>query len=250
MKLKILQWNIGGGYVDSGTGKYDELNIDYIKKVIQKHSPDICFLQEIHSDTTYSQAKEIASLGYYFVFDTYAESHIEKGKKLGQAILSKTPLLKHSFHLFHNPRWESVTSSGEHYISHDKGITSCEVLIAGKEVKLQTLHLVPFRIFGKKPLNKDSLKVRESVEELIGSEDELLLLGGDFNYAKEPGGLEEFIPSVFKNNCLESALEKPTTPTGGYYDRFLYKGFTIENISIIDSATTDHYPVLGEFYLN
>lgn len=101
MKLITLQWNIGGGKIrainsDSTASKsYNRDGVEYITSLLKGINPDIITLQEVHCNKDVDQVSNIASrlgLGYY-VSDFYADSHIEKGQRLGQAIISKYPFL-------------------------------------------------------------------------------------------------------------------------------------------------------------
>jgi N-acetyl-anhydromuramyl-L-alanine amidase AmpD len=59
----------------------------------------------VHENKDMNQAQEIASqLGLtYYVSNPYADSHIEAGQKLSQAIISRYPISKKNFALFFNP---------------------------------------------------------------------------------------------------------------------------------------------------
>lgn len=248
MNLKVLQWNIGGSYIDSGLGEYEKLDVSYVLNVIRNIDPDICCLQEVHINEELNQAEKIAKeLGFYSVYDSYDDSHIEVGQKLSQAVLSKYKINNHDFKLFHNPLWEFIDSVGQRRVSHYKGITSCEIELPVGLITVQTLHLIPFRIFGKEPLSDESRLVKESIDSLINSYSGKSIVCGDFNYSKEVKSLKDFLPNTFMSGFSETPLNVPTTPRGGYYDRILYKGSLYKDVTVFNDVKTDHYPVVASF---
>lgn len=89
------------------------------------------------------------ALGYRgWVNDEWAESHIEKGQRLGQVIVSRLPIKEHDFEWFTNPNFEVVWEDGSIAHSHDKGRTKCTVLLGdGHSISVHTLHTIPFRRF-------------------------------------------------------------------------------------------------------
>ena len=71
MKIRTLQWNIGGGKIrdinsdptkeiDSVISSYSEEGLDYIITNIKELNVDIITLQETHSDKNTIQAEVIA----------------------------------------------------------------------------------------------------------------------------------------------------------------------------------------------
>lgn len=251
MKLKTLQWNIGGGKIKDINNleldSYVNEGLEYIINEISKYSPDIITLQETHQSDNYNQAKIIAEkLGYqYFTNDVYNESHIEKGQGLGQAIISRFPVEGHFFSFFENPNLEVVTPEGEKWISHNKGISKALLQIDNnKNLEVATLHLVPFRRFNVDVLSDDFKGLRENIQNLIYTESDNYLLQGDFNFDNESlVGLID-LPNI---NLKEVLQTKPTTPRNRKYDHVVYKGLEYTSSETIDGLLTDHYPVISTF---
>lgn len=108
MKIKAVQWNIGGGYIRSASAdpaSYDVYSQDGLGSIVEflKHEqPDVITLQETHVNNDASQAQFIAQAlgGYFWANDEYAHSHLARGYQLGQAIISKYPLSAHGFSFF------------------------------------------------------------------------------------------------------------------------------------------------------
>jgi endonuclease/exonuclease/phosphatase family metal-dependent hydrolase len=250
MKVKTVQWNIGGGKArkpDSDINllsSYDTDGLDEIIKLLKELSPDIITLQEVHSDATSNQAETIAkAVGLkYCVSDFYADSHIEKGQKLGQGIISRYKITDHSFQLFTNPQYEVVWEDGSKAISHDKGVTTCVIEVDGKPLVLKTLHAIPFRRFEIDPLGEDARPVLEDMQAKLKVEDDFIIQG-DFNL--DYPTLAPVLPKLFAQ-ANEITLDNPTTPKGRKYDHVVFRGLSLISTQILDNVLTDHYPVVTE----
>lgn len=253
MKIKTIQWNIGGGKIRSEKSDADKdesykfENFDYIKNTLYRYKPDIIFLQEIHgTEIDNNQAKSLSNnldLPFYTVA-FYDKSHLDEKKKLGEAIISRFELKNISFDFFINPKIRFIYLDKE-VVSHDKGVLSCVAKIDKKEVCLKTLHLFPFRRLDVDPLGNKMKKIKSDFTKKIESDCEKLVIQGDFNYNKIT--LEEFIPSIIRNNIKEVILNKPTTPKGRFYDHVIYRGLKHIKSEIISELLTDHFPIYSEF---
>jgi len=211
--------------------------------------PDIITLQETHASESRVQAKEIAmKLGMsYYYNDDHDDSHLEKGQKLGLAVISRFPLSGHNFELFYNPKYKWHRPNGEVWISHNKGITSCTAEIDEVKLKLQTLHLIPFRKFGVDIISDETKDIRDDISLKITKDYAPYLLQGDFNFNDE--SLKAFLPAIFSDGLQELDQEKPTTPKGRIYDHILYQGLELKKYNIIDDVLTDHFPIISKFEL-
>lgn len=253
MLLKSVQWNIGGGKIRKKESDaqapevYNEDCLQYIIDSLKTVNPDIITLQETHADKNGSQAKEIAdSLGYeYFFNDEYDNSHLTEGQRLSQSVISRFPIINHNFSLFFNPLYKVINDDGKQWVSHDKGISTCEIVLSEvKKIKVQTLHLIPFRKFNIDPLGVEAELVRNDVTKKIDKNESPFLLQGDFNYEDS---LNDFLPEVFNTEINEIETTNPTTPRGRKYDRILYRGLSVKQHQIDNQALTDHYPLVTEF---
>lgn len=254
MKLKTLQWNIGGGKIRGSDSdivldtSYSLDGVDYIISKLKDFDADIVTLQESHAKGDNIQAEYIArEAGYrYWINDEYDDSHVEKGQRLCQSILSKYPINQHTFEFFNNPHFEVRTPQGEMWISHDKGLSSVAVQLPdAKSLHIGTLHMVPFRRFNREFTDMQVQNVLEDVSEKIQNKlKDLYLIQGDFNIDRQ--SLRAHFPKVL---ALMEEIEVmvPTTPKGRKYDHILYKGFKPVVTKIYDGALTDHYPVYNEF---
>lgn len=252
MQLRTVQWNIGGAHIrtpnDDATNPegYVNENLSYVIEYLKAHDPDIITLQETHADDSGSQAKAIAEqLGLkYFVNDPYDNSHIAASQKLCQSIISRYPIKEHSFELFFNPLYRKVMGDGNEWVSHDKGISTAALDIEGTELTVQTLHLIPFRVFDANVEDERGKKVRGSIEALIQKEKSPYLLQGDFNYADIPA----LLPAIFSNELHEVGGNISTTPKGRIYDHIFFRGMRQDSDPFVDSSVlTDHYPIVARF---
>lgn len=252
--IKTVQWNIGGGKIcnqddnPQDTLAYCHDGFNVITEKLQSLKPDIITIQEGHMDEKGSQIEEIAELlGLkYFVEDPYADSHIEKGKRLSQAIISRFPILNHKFTLFLNPKFETLGPRGKHWLSHDKGVTSCVVQFnENVKINIKTSHSFPYRPFKVNPLSEATSALRLDMGEKLKPESEIYLYQGDLNY----NGLEikELLPNLMQDGVREALLNVPTTPKGRKYDRVLFKNLNYIKSQVITDVLTDHFPVYSEF---
>lgn len=251
MKLKTLQWNIGGGKIKDinnlDNEKYMFDGLQYIIDEISKYNPDIVTLQETHESGECNQAKVIAErLGYFcFINDVYDKSHIENGQGLGQAIISKFPIENHSFSFFENPNLEIITPEGEKWISHNKGVSRVLLNIStDKSIEVATLHLVPFRRFNVDVLNDSFKKLRDNIQNLISPKNDTYILQGDFNFDNE--SLVGLI-NLTELNVKEVLQTRPTTPKNRKYDHIVYKNLEHISSETNNNVLTDHYPIISTF---
>lgn len=251
MIIKTLQWNIGGGKIRNtdapAEGPYDVDGVDHIVELLKKHNPDIITLQETHADNKIIQAEIIAKeIGLpYSTNDVYDKSHIEDGQGLGQAIISRFPISEHNFKLFFNPHFETPGPNGGIWISHDKGVSKCNVDLGEVKIQVATLHLIPFRVFGINPLEEKFRNLRDNIAELSSPSSNTFLLQGDFNL--DDSSLKSFLPTLFEKGVSEVLLNDPTTPKGRKYDHVVYDGLKNIRSEVLSDVLTDHFPVLSEF---
>ncbi len=255
MQLTTVQWNIGGGKVRAKDSTVDLLasyNNDgllEIIKLLRQLKPDIITLQEVHADNVTNQAEIIAeALGLkYVISDFYADSHIEYGQRLGQAIISRFPITNHSFEFFFNPHFEAIWEDGSKAKSHDKGVTGCRVDVNGVLVEIKTLHLIPFRRFNVDPHSSNAKVVLNDVQDKLKSESPTLLVQGDFNL--NVASLNEMLPTLMQN--MDEVIQNlPTTPKGRKLDHVVFRGLSLDTSSAIEGVLTDHYPVVTSFEIN
>lgn len=256
MLLKTLQWNIGGGFRREQNAdpladeSYCKSDLDYFVSDISRYQPDICFLQEVHSNTDLSQPEYIANKCDlpYFCDKYYADSHIEKGQKLGLAILSKYPISSFNFEFFINPKFQKVSENGEIEFSHDKGVLTAVLQIEKEKLEVKTLHMVPFRTFGYSDLKSDLVKnIFSDVESKLSPTLSKYLLEGDFNI--DSASIENYFPKLINTQVNEILQEHGTTPKNRKYEHILYNGLSFINTKVDNKVLADHFPIQTEFEL-
>lgn len=255
MKMTTLQWNIGGGHARASQSDPTDFlsyvhaneNLEMIANVILEAKPDVVTLQETHADGSRVQAEVLAKMVglNYWVNDVNDDSHLEKGQKLGQAILSRFPIIERTFHFLLNPKLEMTAPMGEQWQSHDKGVTTVVIDVHGVFVELKTIHTFPYKKFGEDPLTQTEpvRSSRESIDRLLQSNAEHLLIQGDFNY--DGKSLRPFLPRLFEVGVEEVIQDEPTTPKGRRYDHILFRGMDMVSSSVVQDVLTDHYPIVS-----
>lgn len=246
-----MQWNIGGGkLLREGTDptllkSFTKDGLEEIIKVIKEKAPDIITLQETHASKGSSQAQSIAeSLGYtYWYNDEYAQSHIEDGQRLGQAIISRFPVVEHSFQLFNNPNFEVIWEDGSFAKSHDKGRTRCKIRLPdGALVVVQTFHAVPFRRFKIDPKSEEAKTVLNDMSSKLLTSGQKSIIQADFNIDADK--LEELFPLLFSAGFKAAFQPNPTTTRGHTYDCLLSDGVKILECEVFKNVLTDHFPLI------
>ena len=216
--------------------------------VLKKHNPDIITIQESHTDDGANQAAIIAKeLGLEFVAnDVYDESHLEPGQGLSQAVISRFPIKNHSFLMFYNPHLETLSPTGERWLSHDKGVTTCLVDLGnGITMNVKTSHSFPYRRFHIEPFDEKLIPLRADMAEKLKPDSDIYLYKGDLNYNEY--SVEPLLPDLIKDGIKEVILSEPTTPKGRKYDHVIYKGIRHINSVVINDTLTDHFPIYSEF---
>lgn len=253
MKIKTLQWNIGGGRIceegkdTTSPESYTEYGIDSIIDVLKDEQPNIITLQETHESSGYCQTQIIAdALGYsYWVNDSYDESFIEKGQRFGQGVISRYPITEHRFTDFTNPNFNFTNDDGIEIYSKNGGLTACIIEYAdAKFVQVETFHMTPFHFFNVNLESEPAKKVLREVENLIGKSQLPTIVQADFNL--DYPRLSHLLPKVFAAGIQEVSQETPTTPKGKRLDHFLYVGLNVVNSRVIRNVKTDHYPIINK----
>jgi endonuclease/exonuclease/phosphatase family metal-dependent hydrolase len=254
MQLTTVQWNIGGGKIlapgadPTKMASYSEDGLDYVVDYLKTVTPDIITLQEIHINDSLNQAEYIAEkLGMsYWVSDAFADSHIEEGQKLGQAIISKYPISDKESQLYVNLNKEAPSDDGSTtWHSHDKGLTRCSIDLGEVMLCATTTHLTPFRVFNIDVGSEDGRCILDDVEAKLANDSAYQLIQGDFNL--DFSQLAPLFPTLINDTMEEIPLEDGTTPKDRRYDHILYKGIQLTASTINKEALTDHYPVVAEF---
>lgn len=249
MILKTTTWNIGGAKVRKGI-EYNGSGIEYIVGWLKDNQPDIVALQEVQSNEFMNQAQDIAQkAGYpYVVYDEVSPSHLEEGYNLGNAIISKYPIIAHSVGVFHNPG-KRVVHRNQEWVTHDKHFLRVTIDLEGAEMDVITTHLVPFEVFGIALNSSDAQKIFHQLSEQVKDSNlnvSRLLLLGDFNINQST--IKQYM-STLDDTIQEVPVDEPTIPQGMTLDHMFFKGVSFLG-SEVDSATlVGHYALMARFSL-
>ena len=180
--LKIVNWNINGGYLikNNSTTNNFQFFIDKIKII----NPDIVLIQEGHINSKLNQIEELSKeldLKYY-VFQGLGESHIEKGNQLCLFILSRFKLenvefkeIKIPYFEKYNGRFNSILKSD----LHKKGFLKAEILFDNNINTIICAHGHALYLFDKS-LDDLPLQKKESINFILKNH-ENLIFGADMN---------------------------------------------------------------------
>jgi endonuclease/exonuclease/phosphatase family metal-dependent hydrolase len=251
--MRVLQWNIGGGRIrENGAdpidvSSYSTESIIYLARLATEYDPDIITLQETHQGPDgHNQAQALAdAIGFnHWKNDTHDESHIEKGQKFGQAILSRFPLIDHIFERLPNPNLTVVSADGEKLHSHNYGISSANVVMPDGIVRVQTLHLPALHFFEITPDMQEGEAVLTAVSQYIEKPTYPTVIPGDYNL--DTLFVLDLLPGLREKGFNETSTKIGTTPKGKRLDHIVHFGFRNVSISVLDSALTDHFPLIAD----
>ena len=173
------------------------------------------------------------------------------GHKLGQAIISKYPIVAQYFDLFSNPRLE-VVHDGAVLESHDKGLTTCVIhLLQGIDLTVQTLQMFPLRKMGVELGSAQARQILRPIQQTMLKRTGMpLLLQGDFNINR--GLLAADLPDLFEvPGMAEIPQEAATNTRGRAYDHIIFAGLRpLAPCVVVEEVLTDHFPLITEFELD
>lgn len=254
MELKTITWNIGGGkLLQVGAdplciASHTEDGVDAIVGLLELEDPDVIALQETQRKDGYDQAELIASsLGYeHYFHDSTSVSHIDTDCRLGHCVISRYPISQHRFGFFENPNAQMTREDGSRATTHDKGFSSCAVLIGDMQIEVTTLHLIPFRMFRIELESQTAQDMLQDVADKLVPTRDRALIQGDFNI--DSPGVQPYLRQLFATaGLVEVAIDEPTTPGGRRNDHILYRGLALKSKRIMSGVRTDHYPVIATF---
>ena len=218
--------------------------IDLFKESMLKDF-DVLLLQEIDEHATDSLAKELKCV--YVFYPTIF--HPKKGKNVGNAILSKWPIVNHRKLILPNPAWYPVLKEFKNYWFR-KMATVAEIYLDYKVVAFYSTHGAAI-----KPTKSRGSIAKAISDDINRNQYNVGVVAGDFNTV----GMGDIAAVVrpFKNEGLEWATKSVGQTIGkirwmlSFYkkdafqaDHIFTKGFTVLNSGkVVNNEISDHYPV-------
>lgn len=252
--MRLMQWNIGGGRIRDhdanplDVSSYATESLDYLAQIAVAYSPDVITLQETHqSPDGYNQAHALAdAIGFeYWKNDTHDESHIEKGQKFGQAIISRFAITNHAFQRLPNPNLTVISPDGETLHSHNYGISSVDISAPDGEIRVQTLHLPALHFFEVTPDMPAGKDIYTTVGTSIEKPTYPTIIPGDYNL--DVLFVLDVLTELRKKGFGETPTCSGTTPKGKRLDHVVHFGVRSTDMQVMDTALTDHYPLVMDF---
>lgn len=206
--LRVATWNIAGARKmrSLDTFDYESQDTDYFADKLAELSPDVVCLQESHTSDKEIIAQAIAEkLGMTFVHnDVVSPSHIDSNYRLGNAIISRLPLVHKTDATYPYPDFANYFADGRPSVPHDKMIQIFEW--AG--VTIANTQMLPLTIFGHSYDRGEGRQLARQIEKiLIKNLRAPLVLCGDLNH-DQPA---EIYPDLFSSLSLREALPDEMT---------------------------------------
>jgi exodeoxyribonuclease-3 len=176
-RLKIISWNVNS----------INARLENIIRFIQEYSPDVLLLQEIKSESHKIQKEILEDLGYNVALSGQKSYN-------GVAILSKY-------------RMEDITIKSFRGAENDARYIESLIDFDGKYVRVASVYVPNGQaISSEKFLNK--LSFIDDLHQYLKSmrDDEVFLIGGDFNVA--PTEMDLYDPIKFRNSLGFSDVER------------------------------------------
>lgn len=260
MSLSIVFANILGGREFLGS-VYGEINfgnnvLDKYIEALSAKEPDLLSLAEVHlEDESHSEmVKEIAEKlnMHYYDFMGSDKSHLAENKILGNAILSKYPIVKVDHFLIQAPHIEVDRPNGDHWVLHNKPAQTTFINVLGKTLAFSSVHYFPFHHFDRQMNDPEFMPQRQSLVDHLTTIDEstIPIITGDFN--NKGLKLHEAFPEFFDFGFTD-AIELKTTIIGDdqQLDHVLYRP---SDMAIVESGVinipSDHIGVFVKIQLN
>jgi endonuclease/exonuclease/phosphatase family metal-dependent hydrolase len=251
--FSALTFNMQNGQVwDEKDPDGSEVNFAKAIEFVRQQDADIVFLQEV--ERGYEGGKQIeppphftrlraALPDYDAVFAYPVPNPLEIPFGLGLAILSKTPLT--GFRRVDLPAADiSFEYAGVRRKPSQRLLIEATTKIEGRSVRLLNTHLQAF--FMIKGSSNDQPLQRNLVEaELLRSNGQPTLLGGDFNSAPEETLVQQYERAGYCS-CQTTEITWRRMPF--VLDHIFYNAtLRLESCAVVPTLASDHHAVRSEF---
>lgn len=235
MKIKVLSWNIWGGYF---------VDLKGVIRLIKEESPDIIGLQEVKSNGE-NQAEQVAGeLGMnLYDFRVFTTDRHEPSFSLGNSLLSK-----YKFEKTESIFLSDMSDYQKNWETEPRGLVTARINLGGKKLTVSNIHLAYSKDFAPSEMRTKQVKNLMSNVDLIQS-----ILIGDFNSLSD--SLEiKLIQSKFKNS--DPNLNKKTWSVRNKEDPdqklhpkyridhiFVSPDIKVSDFRVLKDYSSDHFPI-------
>jgi len=255
--MKVLSWNIGGGYtlidgrIQDGNS-YDKEDFQWFLDQLDGKKYDFIGLQEAHVPFDTGRPSQIQQVAHstkcqYHKQHDYADSFIQSGNRLAIGSVSRYEILESYFYKLPNPELKFVRPNGDTWVTFDVGFLIFRIQYQETEVIILNCHLIPFHYF-KRNLNETEFQpIRDSIVELFHKYKDIPTIAlGDYNYEN----LQEVLPELYTEFGFKDVFtDVETAPGKGQQDHILYsKHWEMRGYDII-KGKSDHHQCIAELEL-
>lgn len=205
---RIASWNIAGARKMKSFERFDYTgeDIEYFVSCLRGLDPDIVCLQETHTNGVRSIASEIAnSLALPHIYEAVvSDSHIDGSFRLGNAILSKYPLVHIADKYYPYPDFDLYFKDGSPAVCHEKMVQ----IYTLNDLTIANTQMLPLGVFSKSYTEGDGRKLAEEIDETLSQNlSSPLVFCGDFNFNNP----KDIYPITYKKFQLAEALPNKLT---------------------------------------
>lgn len=252
--MKIIYSNISGGFIFAGQ-TYGELLFskvslkNYIEYFRDKDA-DIISLSEVHlEDKTSSRMVEQMARELDMPYHSSLaldSSHLDTGKLMGMAIISRYPIIDQKELHIPSPGIEVIRPNGEHWKMLGKGGQRVNLEIGNDVVSIINFSYFPFHHFNRRLDEPEFRDLRQQLIHILLNEEDAnsTIITGDFNNKNIK--LNVAFPELFANGLLTEAVQAQSTVIGydEQLDYILYQStfYKAEN-QFVEFNGSDHLAI-------
>lgn len=249
--MKIVSWNIAGGRKIKTLKSFDygDEDLEYFANKLKDVNADVVCLQETHTNSKQSVAKELAKkLKMNYIFDSPASaSHIDKDFLLGNSIISNFQIDNPQTKVYLYPDFELFWKDGRMAERHDKLLQIVKI----KGINIANTQLLPIGLFGYSYNDKKVETYARGIEKKLMGVPTPTLICGDFSGDFVNDFVEDVFKNLFRKNKLLDAIKNVTRPlkdrVGSQTDHIYFSPEFKLIASGVIQTQTDHYLCWADF---
>jgi endonuclease/exonuclease/phosphatase family metal-dependent hydrolase len=231
MKIKVLSWNIWRGK-----------NFPEVIEFLKKEQPDLIGLQEVLEDEEHTE-KLAKELGFYYFFGkAFTTDRHETVFTLGNAVLSRFPILESRIIMLSGLEDYQRSSATE-----PRNVTLIKVRVKDQELTFATTHLA--HSLDNVPSELRTKQTKNLMKEV---DKESLILCGDFNSLPDDPAIKLLEESLINTDSDPS--KKTWVDKDGDHFRIDYiltsKDLKNNTFQVLESDASDHKPISVDIELH